>query len=85
MLKILGYPDRYSVAPGETITFMVSLEEGDAFDAQLVRVICGDCNPDGPGLKFRPVEAAANGRHSAARQTLPPRPLSCPASSLFSR
>jgi N,N-dimethylformamidase len=70
MLKILGYPDRYSVAPGETITFMVSLEEGDAFDAQLVRVICGDCNPDGPGLKFRPVEAAANGRHSAARQTI---------------
>jgi N,N-dimethylformamidase len=70
MLKILGYPDRYSVAPGETIQFMISLEEGDAFEAQLVRVVCGDCNPDGPGLKFRPVACDGNGRHKGAQQTI---------------
>lgn len=70
MLKILGYPDRYSVAPGETINFMVSLEEGDSFDASLVRVVCGDCNPDGPGLKFRPIAAPCNGRHRGGRQTI---------------
>ena len=70
MLKILGYPDRYSVAPGETIKFMVSLEEGDGFDAQLVRVICGDCNPAGPGLKFRPVDCAGNGSHKGGKQTI---------------
>ncbi len=29
MLKIVGYPDRYSVAPGETIDFKISVEEGD--------------------------------------------------------
>ena len=70
MLKILGYPDRYSVAPGEVIQFMISLEEGDSFEASLVRVVCGDCNPDGPGLKFRPVPAACNGRHRGERQKI---------------
>ena len=35
MLKILGYPDRYSVAPGEEIAFKISLEEGSAFDARI--------------------------------------------------
>jgi N,N-dimethylformamidase len=70
MLKILGYPDRYSAVPSETIKFMVSLEGGDEFEAQLVRVICGDCNPDGPGLKFRPIACAGNGRHKARRQTI---------------
>ena len=39
MLKIVGYPDRYSVAPGEKIAFKISLEEGTHFDARLVRVI----------------------------------------------
>ncbi len=70
MLKILGYPDHYSVAPGEVIKFMISLEEGDSFEASLVRVICGDCNPDGPGLKFKPVAAACNGRHAGERQRI---------------
>ena len=37
MLKILSYPDRYSVAPGEKIAFKISLEEGTHFDARLVR------------------------------------------------
>ncbi len=70
MLKIVGYPDRYSVAPGETIRFMVSLEEGDAFDASLVRVIHGDCNPAGPGLKFAAIDHPANGRYPGRRQSI---------------
>jgi N,N-dimethylformamidase len=70
MLKILGYPDRYSVAPGETIRFMVSLEEGSRFDARMVRVVHGDCNPDGPGLKFRAIEHKANGAYPGQRQTI---------------
>ena len=70
MLKIAGYPDRYSVAPGETIRFMVSLEEGEAFEARLVRVIHGDCNPAGPGLKFATIDHPANGRYPGRRQTI---------------
>ncbi len=70
MLKITGYPDRYSVAPGETIAFKVSLEEGDSFEARLVRVVHGDANPEGPGLKFRHIPSNADGRHPGFTQTM---------------
>ncbi|HVM85982.1 MAG TPA: N,N-dimethylformamidase, partial [Candidatus Binatia bacterium] len=70
MLKILGYPDRYSVAPGEEIAFKVSLEEGTHFDARIVRVIHGDANPAGPGLKFRHIPSAIDGRHPGKPQRI---------------
>ena len=70
MLKIVGYPDRYSVAPGEKIAFKISLEEGTHFDARLVRVVHGDSNPEGPGLKFRHVKSGADGRHAGKPQRI---------------
>src|SRR5687767_7689475 len=70
VLKILGYPDRYSVPQGGEIRFMVSLEEGDSFDARLVRVINGDSNPDGPGLKFEEIAHVANGSYPGRRQRI---------------
>ena len=70
MLKIVGYPDRYTVAPGEDIAFHVSLEEGDHFDARLVRVVHGDCNPEGPGLKFRSVPTSIDGCHRGKPQRI---------------
>ena len=70
MLKIVGYPDRYSVAPGEKIAFKISLEEGTHFEARLVRVIHGDANPQGPGLKFRHVKSDADGRHAGKKQRI---------------
>ena len=47
MLALTGYADKVSVAPGETIRFMVSSEQSQAYKARLVRVICGDSNPPG--------------------------------------
>ena len=70
MLRIIGYPDRYSVAPGETIAFKLSVEEGDGFDARLVRVVHGDCNPEGPGIKFIHIPTAIDGRHAGRRQRI---------------
>jgi N,N-dimethylformamidase len=70
MLKIAGYPDRYSVAPGETIAFKLSVEEGDGFDARLVKVVHGDCNPEGPGLKLVHVPMSIDGRHPGRRQRI---------------
>ncbi len=68
MLKLLGYPDRYSVAPGEDIGFHVSAEDDQPFTASLVRVVCGDCNPNGPGLIHLPVGCAIEGRYEGRRQ-----------------
>jgi N,N-dimethylformamidase len=70
MLKILGYPDRYSVAPGEEIAFKVSLEEGTHFESRVVRVVHGDANPAGPGLKFRHVPTGADGRRAGKPQRI---------------
>jgi len=64
MLKILGYPDRYSVAPGEPISFQISLEEGNEYDARIVRVVNGDCNPAGPGLDLPHIQAEVDGRYA---------------------
>src|SRR5262249_2937013 len=70
MLKILGYPDRYSVAPRETIAFKLSPEEGESLQARLVGVVHADANPEGPGLKFRHIPSAVDGRHPGRRQRI---------------
>lgn len=70
MLKITGYPDRYSARAGERLEFKVSLEEGTEFEARLVRVIHGDCNPDGPGLRFRHIPTDADGSHPGRPQRI---------------
>jgi N,N-dimethylformamidase len=51
MYEMLGYPDAWTVAPGETIQFKVSCEKPLQFDADLVRVRSGDVSPGAPGLK----------------------------------
>ena len=72
MLKIVGYPDRYSVAPGETLSFKISVDEADRFDARIVRVLNGDCNPDGPGLRLPHVPTHVDGSHPGTSQTIDP-------------
>ena len=65
MIEILGYPDRLAVRPGETIAFKVSCEAGaPSYLAEIVRLICGDDRPDGPGFKEELIaDAAVNGRY----------------------
>src|SRR4051812_23135928 len=58
-----------SVAPGETIRFMVSAEQDQTYRAQVVRVICGDSNPHGPGLNFRPILSSLDGEYLGKKQT----------------
>ena len=70
MLPITGYPDRYSVAPGETISFKVSSSAAGPFEARLVRVISGDPNPDGPGMHEVPVDAAFAGHYPSRVQPI---------------
>lgn len=70
MLKITGYPDRYSAVAGEKLEFMVTLEEGNQFEARLVRVVHGDANPAGPGLKFVHIPSNADGAHPGKSQSI---------------
>jgi N,N-dimethylformamidase len=69
-MNIVGYSDRISVRAGETIRFMVSCETPGRFRADLVRVRCGDLNPDGPGYKEIEVECSLNGDHPGRHQPI---------------
>ena len=49
-MEVVGYADRLSVAPGETLRFYVSCQQ-PTYQADIVRLIHGDPNPKGPGFK----------------------------------
>jgi N,N-dimethylformamidase len=51
-LPITGYLDRFSHRPGETFSAFVSVRDGGDYRARLVRVLSGDPNPSGPGVRF---------------------------------
>jgi N,N-dimethylformamidase len=49
--SILGYADRFSVAPGERIAFKASCRGHAHYYADIVRLVSGDLSPAGPGFR----------------------------------
>ena len=49
-IPLLGYANKLSGCPGDTLEFKVSSTSKEPFQARLVRVICADPNPAGMGL-----------------------------------
>ena len=70
MSRILGYTDRLSVAPGERIKVMVSCDSIETYDAELVRVIQGDINPDGPGFRDERINLDLGGPFAGRHQPI---------------
>ncbi|HTK89758.1 MAG TPA: N,N-dimethylformamidase beta subunit family domain-containing protein [Verrucomicrobiae bacterium] len=69
MPRVLGYADPLSVAPGETIRFMVGTLDGPRrYRAEVVRVVCGDTGPGGP--KTVRVPTPVDGEHQGTPQHL---------------
>src|SRR6202021_4089817 len=64
----VGYSDKISVRPGETISFMVSCEKRGPYQARVVQIIHGDTNPEGPGYKERAIESAVDGTYQGRKQ-----------------
>ncbi len=66
-LPITGYLDRFSHRPGESFTAFVSVRDGGTYRARLVRVLSGDPNPNGPGIRFEDLsyrfDQSLAGRH----------------------
>ena len=67
---IVGYADQLGVAPGETIRFLVS-SESPTYRANIVRLIHGDPNPGGPGIKEIEIDTTVSGEYPGKRQDLP--------------
>ena len=68
MLPLTGYTDRLSATPGGRIAFKISSTFEEAYQVDVVRIIHGDPNPEGPGIKLRPVEADIAGPHPSRFQ-----------------
>ena len=70
MRTLFGYSDRISVRPGDSINFMVSSLKGLAYRADIVRLICGDDSPGGPGFKETPVPTDVDGEYPGRAQPI---------------
>ena len=68
-MGIVGYADQLSVQPGETVKFMVS-SQLDRYQADIVRLIHGDPNPLGPGIKEEVIPTPTNREYAGRHQEL---------------
>ena len=68
MHPLLGYVDRWSAKPGETIRLMVSSAGGAPFSARFARILCGDPNPRGPGYREIAMAHPLAGTHPGREQ-----------------
>lgn len=69
-LPITGYLDRFSHRPGETFSAYVSARDGGSCRARLVRVLSGDPNPKGPGLRFQDLSSIFDQPFPGRRQDI---------------
>jgi N,N-dimethylformamidase len=69
-LPITGYLDRFSHRPGETFTAHVSVRDGGTYRARLVRVLSGDPNPNGPGMRFEDLSHLFDQSFAGRRQPI---------------
>jgi N,N-dimethylformamidase len=70
LIPLVGYADRWSAAPGDTIAFKISSAGDEPYRARLVRVVSGDPNPEGPGIIERDVDAAFAGTYPSRLQKI---------------
>jgi N,N-dimethylformamidase len=70
VVPLIGYVDRFSARPGERIEVKVSSQFDRPYQADLVRIIHGDANPAGPGLKFAEVAAGFAGSYPSRAQSV---------------
>src|SRR5471030_2557475 len=65
---LIGYADRISVRAGQKIAFKVSSTAAEPYNASLIRIVRGDPNPDGPGVKFEDHSEHFDGRFPSREQ-----------------
>jgi N,N-dimethylformamidase len=71
MLPLIGYADRLSARPGETVAFKVSSTSKKPYAADLVRIVSADPNPEGPGYEEEAVPAHFAGQYPSRQQAVP--------------
>jgi len=72
MLPLAGYLDRISARPGEPVAVKVSSTAREPYHADFVQIIHADPNPQGPGMKLRPVPCGFAGAYPSRVQPVCP-------------
>jgi N,N-dimethylformamidase len=74
--RMTGYCAPLCAAPGETVRFMVSCDGADPardqFEADIVRVHCGDDTSNGAGFRESVLDTDVSGRYRAREQSIYP-------------
>ena len=68
-MRLTGYSDWLSAAPGGAIEFKVSSEH-PSYEAAIVRLVHGDPNPLGPGFIEREIETTVTGSYPGRVQEI---------------
>lgn len=71
MLPLAAYADRLSVRPGETIRFHAHNATDAPVEGRLVRVLCADANPAGPGVQLEDIESKPAKQSEPGPQQVP--------------
>lgn len=69
--SIIGYCNPLRGRPGERLGFHISSGGAKPFRARVVRIICADPNPNGPGLDIREVPSAIARQYQGQEQVVP--------------
>ncbi|GED16595.1 N,N-dimethylformamidase beta subunit family domain-containing protein [Aneurinibacillus migulanus] len=69
-MTINGYADKLRVEPGQKIKFMINCENHEKYQAEIVQLIHGDINPEGPGLKIKPIDTNIKKEYKGRRQKI---------------
>ena len=70
MIPLVGYANKLTVRPNETIDFKVSSASTLPFHASLVKIICSDPNPNGPGQKFVKIKSKIEKEYPSSLKTV---------------
>ena len=70
ILRVTGYTDKIAVTQEEEITFYIHSEFGESYKSDIVRLINGDTNPEGPGLKEKVIRNKTNKVYKGKHQPL---------------
>ncbi|BCX18416.1 MAG: large subunit of N,N-dimethylformamidase [Geminicoccaceae bacterium] len=71
MTVLMGYCDRWSARPGDTVRFMVSCKGANRYEARIVRLKQPSAGPLATPFAPEPVAAACNGSYPARWQPIP--------------
>lgn len=79
MLPIVGYTNKLTAEPGESIDVMVSSFGAASYHADFRQIIQGDTNPEGPGYKDKLIDLDLGGAARGYCQAISPRVMChCP-------